>query len=200
MPPQADLYDLAVANFVESAYVYTDPALREPVLPKHARNPKQWLRQVVDHQVDVRQSEMDMAMWHDAFAALPPTKRDWQSVIKVFKDVEEKYRHQRFYRADNTFSMWSRTSSDLWRTELARRRVLSACFEVMSYRNRLHKMPATLPKFGDDADPFTNQSLKYVITSGDHFMVYSVGPDEKDDNGHPRGYGGPKTWDIAYSF
>jgi hypothetical protein len=71
----------------------------------------------------------------------------------------------------------------------ARRRLLDTKLDLLLYRARNGKFPAKLTGLGTlPRDPFGGRGLRYR-KQGDGFVLYSVGPDLKDNKGRFRGNG-----------
>jgi hypothetical protein len=63
------------------------------------------------------------------------------------------------------------------------------------------EFPETLVDFKPDdvMDPFSGESLVYR-SGADGFVLYSIGPDEKDNGGYPKQDKQEKDWDIVWQF
>jgi len=84
----------------------------------------------------------------------------------------------------------SRMLSVVWRWRSARRRTLMAKLAVVAYEREHGSAPSDLSALGPvyltrvPTDAFSVKPLGYVVRPGG-FVVYSVGPDRKDDGGRP---------------
>jgi len=83
----------------------------------------------------------------------------------------------------------------------AQLRIARAGLALLQYKLATNTFPATLEalKLQNINDPFSNGQLLYK-TEGEGFVLYSVGPDQKDNNGSPRQKKQETDWDIVWSF
>jgi hypothetical protein len=77
----------------------------------------------------------------------------------------------------------------------AHRNALTSILAVKGYQERWGRLPRKLKTAChksagcDPTDPFTGESLRYrVADDGEHFTIYSVGPDQWDDGGKHKGF------------
>lgn len=100
-----------------------------------------------------------------------------------------------------TAFQWSPGGSALWRSSIAgfessrfradaRLRLLIAELAIRRYRLEKGSNPPSLAALVGEylaavpVDPYTDQPLRYRLTTGGH-QLYSIGPDDKDDGGRP---------------
>jgi len=70
---------------------------------------------------------------------------------------------------------------DTWATNVASQRLAKLSLALVEHRAKFGSLPEKLPEVGPDGiDPFTTKPLLYK-REGAHFIVYSVGPNLKDD-------------------
>lgn len=85
------------------------------------------------------------------------------------------------------------------KSQIAVRRLAHQAVDVLEFRQRTGRYPATLDEVGEPrADPFDLQPLRYRTTS-DGFVVYSIGKDGVDDKGTLRSKT-QRTFDILFEI
>jgi len=84
---------------------------------------------------------------------------------------------------------------------IAEVRIVQAGVALLQYKQKQDAFPATLEalKLQNIKDPFSDGLLLYK-TEGQGFVLYSVGPDQKDNNGSPRQKKQKTDWDIVWLF
>ena len=84
---------------------------------------------------------------------------------------------------------------------IAQLRIARAGLALLQYKQTEDTFPATLEalKLKNINDPFSDGQLLYK-TQGQGFVLYSVGPDQKDNNGSPRQKKQKEDWDIVWHF
>ena len=84
---------------------------------------------------------------------------------------------------------------------IAQLRIAKAGLALLQYKQTENTFPATLEalKLQNINDPFSDGPLLYK-TEGQGFVLYSVGPDQKDNDGSPRQKKQKTDWDIAWNF
>ncbi|MDT8303591.1 MAG: hypothetical protein RQ760_19075 [Sedimentisphaerales bacterium] len=84
---------------------------------------------------------------------------------------------------------------------IAQLRIARAGLALLQYKQTENTFPATLEalQLPNINDPFSDGSLLYK-TEGQGFVLYSVGPDQKDNNGSPRQKKQEEDWDIVWHF
>ena len=84
---------------------------------------------------------------------------------------------------------------------IAQLRIARAGLALLQHKQNQDAFPATLEalKLQNINDPFSEGQLLYK-TEGQNFILYSVGPDEKDNDGSPRQKKQEEDWDIAWHF
>ena len=80
-------------------------------------------------------------------------------------------------------------------------RITQAGLALLQYKQTEDTFPATLEalKLQNTKDPFSDGLLLYK-TKGQGFVLYSVGPDQKDNDGSPRQKNQETDWDIVWSY
>ncbi|MCP4260754.1 MAG: hypothetical protein GY774_24995 [Planctomycetes bacterium] len=84
---------------------------------------------------------------------------------------------------------------------IAQVRIAQAGLALLQYKQAEDTFPATLDilKLQNTNDPFSDGLLIYK-TEGQGFVLYSIGPDQKDNNGSPRHKKQKEDWDIVWNF
>ncbi len=84
---------------------------------------------------------------------------------------------------------------------IAQLRIARAGLALLQYKQTEDTFPATLDalKLQNINDPFSNGQLLYK-TEGQDFVLYSIGRDQKDNDGSPRQKKQKTDWDIAWHF
>ena len=98
-------------------------------------------------------------------------------------------------------------TSPIWRTKevycamIAELRIAQAGLALFQYKQKEGAFPDSLEalKLQNINDPFSNGLLIYK-TEGQGFVLYSIGPDQKDNNGIPKQDKQEKDWDIVWHF
>jgi hypothetical protein len=87
-----------------------------------------------------------------------------------------------------------------WET-IARMRVTRAGLALLQEKKSQGAFPQTLEgvNIKNLDDPFSEEPLHYKL-QGQGFIIYSVGPDEKDNNGSPKQKKQNTDWDIVWSY
>jgi hypothetical protein len=84
---------------------------------------------------------------------------------------------------------------------IAQLRIVQAGLALLQHKQTENTFPATLEtlKLQNINDPFSDGLLSYK-TEGQGFVLYSIGPDQKDNNGSPRQKKQKTDWDIVWLF
>lgn len=84
---------------------------------------------------------------------------------------------------------------------LAELRIVRAGLALLHYKQSRNTFPDTLEtlKLNDTDDPFSQEPLHYKL-QGEGFVLYSIGPDRKDDGGSPRQKNQKEDWDIVWQY
>ena len=72
---------------------------------------------------------------------------------------------------------------------------------LLQYKQKHDAFPDSLEKlnFKNINDPFSDKQLVYQ-SEGQNFVLYSIGPDQKDNNGSPKQDKQKTDWDIVWNF
>ena len=84
---------------------------------------------------------------------------------------------------------------------LAELRIVRTGLALLQYKQSNNTFPATLEAIGlsDIGDPFSDGPLLYR-SEADGFVLYSIGPDRKDNGGSPKQKEQEEDWDIVWQF
>lgn len=84
---------------------------------------------------------------------------------------------------------------------IAQLRIVQAGLALLQHKQTENTFPAALEalELQNINDPFSDGLLLYK-TKGQGFVLYSVGPDQKDNNGSPRQKKQKTDWDIVWLF
>ncbi len=84
---------------------------------------------------------------------------------------------------------------------IAQLRIVQAGLTLLQHKQNEDAFPTTLEalKLQNINDPFSDGPLLYK-TEGQGFVLYSVGPDQKDNGGSPKQKKQKTDWDIVWSF
>jgi hypothetical protein len=84
---------------------------------------------------------------------------------------------------------------------IAQLRIARAGLALLQHKQTENTFPSTLDtlKLQNINDPFSDGRLLYK-TEREGFVLYSIGPDQKDNNGSPRQKKQKTDWDIVWSF
>jgi len=84
---------------------------------------------------------------------------------------------------------------------LAELRIVRAGLALLQYKQTEHSFPASLDALGlrEITDPFSDDPLLYRSDT-EGFILYSIGPDRKDNGGSPKEKDQEDDWDIVWQF
>ena len=93
-----------------------------------------------------------------------------------------------------------RVNERYWET-IAQMRITRAGLALLQHKQSEDAFPETLEalKLSDNDDPFSAEPLRYKA-QGQSFILYSVGPDQKDNGGSPKQKKQKDDWDIVWSY
>ena len=80
-------------------------------------------------------------------------------------------------------------------------RVARTGLALLQHKQNRDAFPDTLEalKLSDIIDPYSTESLRYKA-QGQDFILYSIGPDKKDNGGSPREKKQKNDWDIVWTY
>ena len=93
-----------------------------------------------------------------------------------------------------------RVNERYWET-IAQMRVTRAGLALLQDTKAQGVFPETLEKLKlkDLNDPFSAEPLRYK-SQGQGFILYSIGPDQKDNSGSPKQKKQTEDWDIVWTY
>jgi len=91
--------------------------------------------------------------------------------------------------------------NELYAELIARLRITRAGLALLQEKKTQGAFPQTLEgvKLKNLDDPFSKDLLRYKL-QGQGFIIYSIGPDEKDNGGSPKQKKQKDDWDIVWSY
>ena len=80
-------------------------------------------------------------------------------------------------------------------------RITQAGLALLQHQQKEDAFPDTLEalKLSDIIDPYSAEPLRYKAQE-QGFILYSIGPDKKDNSGSPKQKKQEEDWDIVWSF
>ena len=84
---------------------------------------------------------------------------------------------------------------------LAEVRITQTGMALLQHKQSRDVFPETLEalKLQNNNDPFSEKPLGYK-SQGQGFIIYSIGPDRKDNDGSPKQKKQKDDWDIVWSY
>jgi hypothetical protein len=126
---------------------------------------------------------------------------DPSSQVTAYLKEQEEERHEKLH------SLYSYLMPAIFRLKTihsemtAELRITRAGLTLLQNKQSRDAFPDTLEalKLSDTIDPFSAEPLRYKA-QGQGFILYSIGPDEKDNDGSPKEKKQEKDWDIVWSY
>jgi hypothetical protein len=114
--------------------------------------------------------------------------------------VEEMVEHERYPLTRNLTPAMQRVKQ-IHCEMLAELRIVRTGLALFKYKQNNDTFPVTLEALEHSGlkDPFSDDPLLYR-PEGDGFVLYSVGPDQKDNGGSPKQEKQKEDWDIVWKF
>jgi hypothetical protein len=167
------------------------------------KNPSSW-QQFSDRWIEPRLAKeyalKDLHMWRLLFEKLKPGRLSWNEGRAAMHELRDQ---QHYHFARNKFNSYFSQLSyglancDYIGRDVIRRQLLICSCQLMIARAKTGSFPSSLPVYGKDSeDPFTGKRLVYR-PSASGFLLYSLGPNEKDDGGSG---GRSGVLDVVESF
>jgi len=119
----------------------------------------------------------------------------------VQADLKEEERHEKLHMQTSILAPAIFRVKEIHSEMTAELRITQAGLALLQHKQGRDAFPDTLDalKLSDTIDPFSAEPLRYK-TQGQGFILYSIGPDEKDNGGSPREKKQEKDWDIVWSY
>jgi len=123
-----------------------------------------------------------------------------EQVGSLVKELEREIEKKSYTLANKLMLPMGRVRN-LYREMVAELRITQTGLNLLQYKQKEGAFPDTLEaiKPQNIKDPFSDGPLVYK-TDGQNFILYSIGPDYKDNNGSPRKGKQEKDWDIVWNF
>jgi hypothetical protein len=125
----------------------------------------------------------------------------------MMRQVDET--RSRLYIITSIFAPAMLRVNELYAESIARMRITRVGLALLQEKKAQGVFPDTLEKLNMENldDPFSTEPLRYK-PQGQGFILYSIGPDQKDNGGSPkqkkqksaRGRPAPDDWDIVWSY
>ena len=119
----------------------------------------------------------------------------------IARDMEL-FKVQKRHRLTSLFAPATLRVKEIYLRTAAHMRITRAGLALLRYRETRGALPDTLDALGLKglADPFLEQSQLLYKKAADGFVVYSVGTDQKDNDGTPRAPKGDAEFDYVWRF
>jgi len=114
----------------------------------------------------------------------------------------ELFKVQKRHRLTGLFAPATLRIKEIYLRTAAHMRITRAGLALLRYRETHGALPDTLDALGLEglADPFVEQSQLLYKETPDGFVLYSVGTDQKDNDGTPRQPYGDAEFDLPWRF
>ena len=129
------------------------------------------------------------------FTERPPSREEMQALEEMAETNGERYPLTR------ALTPAMNRIKHIHNEMLAELRIVRTGLALLQYKKTENAFPATLEvlQLSDVKDPFSDGPLLYR-SDADGFVLYSVGPDRKDDGGSPKQKEQKEDWDIVWQF
>jgi hypothetical protein len=113
--------------------------------------------------------------------------------------LEEKAQKKRYTIRKELTNLWG--IKKIYCTMIADLHITQTGLALLQYKQKHDAFPDSLEKlnFKNINDPFSDKQLVYQ-SGGQNFVLYSIGPDQKDNNGSPKQDKQETDWDIVWNF
>lgn len=124
-----------------------------------------------------------------------PYSSEEMQVLEKFEDENERY------PITNALTPAMRRVKEIQCEMLAELHITRTGLTLLQYKRSEGAFPDTLEtlKLSNTNDPFSNESLRYKPQE-EGFVLYSVGSDQKDNDGSPKQKDQKDNWDIVWRF
>lgn len=189
MPPLPTIDHILRSEFVADRWINKN--LRDFEQSRGVQPPSELKDQLVQ---DLRRSRIvgiyrhakAVSSWRKIFENKPSDPNDWKGYVS---DIDKNWDTGYVGMLDRDNGLEYRSELDMlltfWATALAKRRLAETSLAILMTSQQTGRVPTKLPALGDQSiDPFSGKPFIYVPKSG-KFILYSVGPDGKDNGGSP---------------
>ena len=116
-------------------------------------------------------------------------------------DIMENGIQKKRYLIARMLSVSINRIKQIHREMIVKLRIARAGLPLLQYKQANNAFPTTLEalKLPNINDPYTDGPLLYK-TEGEGFVLYSAGPDKKDNDGSPKQEKQEEDWDIVWRF
>lgn len=199
MPPLPTIDHILRSEFVADRWINKN--LRDFEKSRGVEPPKDLKDQLYQ---DLRRSRVvgiyrhakAVSSWRKIFENKPSDPNDWKGYVS---DIDKNWDTGYAGMLDRDNGLEYRSELDMlltfWASTLANRRLAETSLAILMASQQTGRIPTKLPALGDQSiDPFSGKPFIYVPKNG-KFLLYSVGPDGKDNGGSPAWTNG--EYDIA---
>jgi hypothetical protein len=122
-------------------------------------------------------------------------------LYKLSSDIEKIERNEKRHLLTSMLFPSQQPLKVYHREMTAELRITQTGMALLRHKQSRDAFPETLEalKLQNINDPFSKELLRYE-SQGQDFILYSIGPDKKDNNGSPREKKQEKDWDIVWSY
>lgn len=119
----------------------------------------------------------------------------------VQADLKEKERHGKLHMLTSILMPAIFRVKEIHSEMTAELRITRTGLALLQHKQSGDAFPETLEalKLSDTDDPFSTEPLRYKA-QGQGFILYSVGPDQKDNGGSPKEKKQKTDWDIVWAY
>ena len=119
----------------------------------------------------------------------------------VMADLKEEERHEKLHMLTSMLMPAMFRLKTIHSEMTAELRITRAGMALLQHKQSGDAFPETLEtlKLSYITDPFSAEPLRYKA-QGQGFILYSIGPDEKDNDGSPKEKKQKTDWDIVWSY
>ncbi|MGB2866099.1 MAG: hypothetical protein WBC05_22385 [Sedimentisphaerales bacterium] len=122
-------------------------------------------------------------------------------LYKLSSDIEKIERNEKRHLLTSMLFPSIIRVKQIHREMTAELRITRTGLALLQHKQSRDAFPDTLEalKLSDIIDPYSAEPLRYKA-QGQDFIIYSIGPDRKDNGGSPRVKKQEKDWDIVWSY
>ena len=122
-------------------------------------------------------------------------------LYKLSSDIDKMERNKKHHLLTSMLFPSMIRIKQIHREMTAELRITRAGLALLQHKQSRDAFPDTLEalKLSDIIDPYSAEPLRYKA-QGQDFILYSIGPDKKDNGGSPREKKQEKDWDIVWNL